>query len=116
MNSIITREFLTGLKNQNIKKSDFKSIIKGSEIVCNDVTIRGKYTIIELKFNEKYFHGLAICNHSDRNSTRTGMAIAYRRAFVDIEGHILEKLMLRRIMIQDFHIFNVNPCRVIGFI
>lgn len=91
MNGKTTQEFLIGLKNQNIRKSDFKSIIRNSSVKCIEVRIQNKYTIVELEFNEKCFHGLAVCNPRDRNVVRTGVAIAYRRAFVKLEEHIYNK-------------------------
>lgn len=94
MSNIVTTEFLNGLKNQNIKKSDFKDIIRNGSVRCIEIRTHDKYTIVELEFNDKHFHGLAVCSHSDKNNRRTGIAIAYRRAFVKLEEYICEKLVL----------------------
>ena len=41
----------------------------------------GKYTIVELEYNGKHYHGLSVRAPCDMNHTSAGIAVAYRRAF-----------------------------------
>ena len=41
----------------------------------------GKYTIVELEYNGKHYHGLAALAPCDMNNISAGIAVAYHRAF-----------------------------------
>ena len=41
----------------------------------------GKYTIVELEYNGKHYHGLSVRAPCDEKTTSAGIAYAYRRAF-----------------------------------
>jgi len=47
-----------------------------------------KYTVVELKMNGKFCHGLSVRNPCDNHSSREGIAIAYSRAFEKLAGFI----------------------------
>ena len=41
----------------------------------------GKYTVVELEYNGKHYHGLAALAPCDMRTTSAGIAVAYKRAF-----------------------------------
>ena len=41
----------------------------------------GKYTVVEIVYNCKHYHGLSVCAPCDMRTTSAGIAVAYRRAF-----------------------------------
>ena len=46
-----------------------------------NVTTINKYTIVELTYNSKHYHGLATKADCDKENVVTGVAVAYHRAF-----------------------------------
>jgi len=49
-------------------------------------TIINKYTIVELTYDHKHYHGLASRADCDKENTVTGIAVAYHRAFEKMVG------------------------------
>jgi len=41
----------------------------------------GKFTVVEIVYNCKHYHGLAAVNLGDMRTTSAGIAVAYHRAF-----------------------------------
>ena len=45
-----------------------------------------KYTVVQLEFNGKHYHGLASRSKADKHDINVGIAIAYNRAFKQMIG------------------------------
>lgn len=51
------------------------------------ITTINKYTIVELTYNNKHYHGLASRADCDNKNAVTGIAVAYHRAFDKMMQH-----------------------------
>lgn len=78
------------LMKLNIKTYDINAKAIGY-VNCKYLRI-GKFTIVEIVRDNKYYHGLSAKSHSDKEAAMTGIAIAFNKAFLSMtdDMHVCE--------------------------
>jgi len=89
-------KFVNNLMKENLKKSFIGPILRHHEPINTRHYVFGKFTIIELRYNNKHFYGLSSKTPNDVWNDKTAVAIAFWRAFIELEKSMNETLGIER--------------------